>query len=159
MSNRSEQRSDEGNHMSKQSKITVAAYLDIQIAVSDISQKDIATAIGYDKPNVITMIKQGKTKLPLNKVGPLAKVLGIDPVHLLRLAMSEYHPDTWLAINHIIGRWLVTDGEMTIIQLVREVCGDIDLSLETTEHRTAFTNVVGNIAAEQFRHSLKRKRP
>ena len=101
--------------MSKQNRITVASYLEIQIAVSEISQKDIATAIGYDKPNVITMIKQGKTKLPLNKVGPLAKVLGIDPVHLLRLAMSEYHPDTWLAINHIIGRWLVTDGEMTII--------------------------------------------
>ena len=136
--------------------ITVAPFLDVQIAVSDLPQKDIAAALGYDNPNVITMFKQGRTKLPLNKVGPLARVLGIDPVHLLRLVMAEYWPDTWKELQDLVGKSLVTEGEMTIIRLVREVCGDIDLSLETTAHRNAFSKVIGDIAAEQFRLSLKR---
>ena len=61
MSNRSERLSDEGNHMVKQKKISVAAYINMQIAVSGVQQTEIAAALGYSKPNVITMIKQGKT--------------------------------------------------------------------------------------------------
>ena len=159
MSNRSEQRSDEGNHMTKQKKISVAAYINMQIAVSGVQQTEIAAALGYSKPNVITMIKQGKTKLPLNKVGPLAKVLEIEPVHLLRVVMEEYWPDTWRELNKIIGRWLVSDAEMTVVQLIRETCGNISVALETTEHRDAFTKVMGEIALDTLRQASKRKRP
>ena len=99
---------------------SVAEYLTATIEASELSQKDIATAIGYDKPNMITMLKKGVTKLPINKVGPLAKTLGLDPTHLLRRVMVEYYPETWEAIEEIISAPPLTDHEAEIISLIRE---------------------------------------
>ena len=63
-------------------KMTVAQYLTIKINESGKTQKEIATEIGYDAANVITMLKQGITKLPLNTDGPIAGQLNVDPAFL-----------------------------------------------------------------------------
>jgi len=54
----------------KKSHIAVAEYLNQQIALSGVPQTEIAEKLGYDKPNIITMFKQGKTKIPMNKIAP-----------------------------------------------------------------------------------------
>lgn len=76
----------------------VAKFVSEKIQMIGKSQKDIAEQAGFDKPNMITMIKQGRTKLPIAKIGPLAIALETDPVHLLKLCLSTYHPETWKAI-------------------------------------------------------------
>ena len=113
--------------MATKRKVSIADYIEQQIALSEKSQKDLALEIGYDKPNVLTMIKQGKTKLPLNKVGSLAKALGVDPVHLLRLVLQEYLPQTWEAIENIVGESLVSAGERALLEKVRETLGVVGL--------------------------------
>lgn len=101
--------------------ITVADYITQQVNLSGKSQLDIAREAGFNKPNIITMIKQGKTKLPMGKIGPIAKALGVDPVHLYQLAMQEYEPENWAALNeYILKAPLVTDNEMEIIHLLRQ---------------------------------------
>lgn len=107
--------------MSKAKRISVAEYLTQQINICGKSQREIADDVGYEKPNVITMFKQGKTKLPINKVGAFAKSLGIDPLHLLRIAMSEYSRDTWEVIEDLIGKSLVTQEELAILEVIRSV--------------------------------------
>jgi hypothetical protein len=112
-------------------QLTVAKYLEQQMALSDKSQKDIATAIGYDKPNIMTMFKQGSTKVPVNKVGPLAKALNVDPVYMFRLVMQEYMPETWQAIEEVLSaQRLVTEGELQMLKAIRKHTKDtpIDLS-------------------------------
>lgn len=101
--------------------ISVADYLSQQISLSDLPQHEIAKEAGFNKPNIITMIKQGKTKLPMAKIGPMAKVLGIDPVYLFRLCMQEYEPETWAAMEETIFKQpLVTENEFEIIEVIRE---------------------------------------
>ena len=39
------------------------------------SQKQIARELGYDLPNIVSMIKMGEARVPLEKVPALAKVL------------------------------------------------------------------------------------
>ena len=51
-----------------ESQCPVAKFVRRQIQVLGKSQVEIAAYCGFDKPNVITMIKQGKTKLPMTKV-------------------------------------------------------------------------------------------
>jgi transcriptional regulator with XRE-family HTH domain len=104
-------------------------YLDNQIAISNKSQRDIAEDLNY-KPNVITMIKQGRTKVPINKIEPLAKSLGVDPIHMLRLAMLEYQPDTWSAIEKIMG-FAVSDNEKHILTELRLLTGSKDLRMKS----------------------------
>lgn len=142
--------------MSLQKHKSVAAYISAQIAATGVPQTIIAKMLQYDKPNVITMIKQGKTKLPINKVGPMAQAIGVDPVHLLRLVMSEYMPDTWKHIQDLVGLSLVTERELAVIQIMRVTCGELDLSLEQPAHRAAFIKTIGEIGLDQFKMALKR---
>jgi len=102
-------------------KITVAEYLTKQIELCGKPQHEIASEAGFNKPNIITMLKQGKTKLPIAKIGPMARSLGVDPVYLFRLCMQEYEPETWAALEEtIFKRPVITENEFEIIQVMRE---------------------------------------
>jgi hypothetical protein len=120
--------------MTKKS-ITVASYIAQQIAICGKSQIVISNEIGYENPNVLTMFKQGKTKLPITKVKQLAASLCVDPLHLLKLTMMEYMPESWAVIEDIIGNSPVSESEMHILGIVRR--GDNGLPVEpvTTQEK------------------------
>ncbi|MGA7181264.1 MAG: hypothetical protein WBX11_16985 [Thiobacillaceae bacterium] len=101
-------------------RITVAEYLTHQINICDKSQKEIAVEVGYDKANVITMFKQGSTKLPINKVPIFAKALGVDPVHLLRIVMQEYAPDAWQVFEELLGTRMTSEDDRRILGIVHQ---------------------------------------
>jgi len=100
--------------------ITIAEFITERIDVSSKTQLEIAREAGYENPNFITMLKQGKTKLPLNAVGPIAHALDADPVHLLRLALGEYMPETFAAIENVLGTTILTEHERQLIDQFRE---------------------------------------
>ncbi len=52
------------------------------------TQAEIAAATGFPNPNMITMIKQGISKVALDRVPALARVLECDPAFLMRLALE-----------------------------------------------------------------------
>jgi transcriptional regulator with XRE-family HTH domain len=101
-------------------KETVAAFLTRQIALCGKSQIDIARAAGYNKPNIITMFKQGRTKVPLAKVGPLATAIGIDPGYLFQLVLQEYAPETWEAIEAVLLPTLLAKHELDLLAAHRK---------------------------------------
>lgn len=107
-------------------RTTVADFIADRLATSDKTQREIAQECGFEFPNIITMFKNGSTKLPLNRIGALAKALDADPAHLLRLAMYEYMPDTWEAIENIMQSTVLTANELALIRSYREVTGNSD---------------------------------
>lgn len=104
-----------------QSKSTVAKFLSEQIDLCPKSQREIAESIGFDNPNIITMFKQGHTKVPLNRVGALATALGIDPAYFMRMVLEEYMPDTWEAVERTLGRMILSEEEERLIRVFREM--------------------------------------
>lgn len=100
-------------------KPTIAEFLTRKIDESSKTQREIAVELGYENPNIITMFKTGDTKLPLTTVGPMARALGVDPVYLLRLAMSEYMPETFKAVEHSLGTTILTDNERELLDEFR----------------------------------------
>ncbi len=104
------------------------------------TQKDIAKELGYDKPNMIAMMKSGDVKLPLDKVPALAKALGVEPAFLFRLAMNQYWPETADAIAQVFGT-VLTPNEVKIVERIREFSKNSDpvLNREAETHlRAAF---------------------
>lgn len=79
----------------------VARFLTGVINSSPKLQVEIARDIGFEKPNMITMIKQGRTKLPISKVLPVADSLDLDARELLTLCMQEYQPEEWAVIREV----------------------------------------------------------
>ncbi|MEF8701205.1 MAG: XRE family transcriptional regulator [Candidatus Accumulibacter sp. UW26] len=107
-------------------RTTVADFIADRVAVSDKTQREIAQECGFEHPNIITMLKNGSTKLPINRVGPLAKALDADPAHLLRLVMLEYQPDTWGCIEELMQSTLLTANELELVRAFRDATGDRD---------------------------------
>ena len=105
---------------------SVAEFISDKLSQSDKTQREIAEQCGFEHPNIITMFKNGSTKLPLNRIGALAHALDVDPAHLLRLVMLEYVPDTWNAIESITQCTLLTTNELELIRSYRQITGDND---------------------------------
>jgi transcriptional regulator with XRE-family HTH domain len=110
------------------------AVLTQLIRRSGKTQREIARELGYSKPNMISMMKTGEVNIPLQKIGPLAKALEADPAHLMRLALQEYQPENWEAIEAHLGP-LLTANEQKVVDVFREVTGgsDPDLSPATMD--------------------------
>lgn len=106
--------------------VTVAEFIADRLATIDKTQREVAEACGFETPNIITMFKQGKTKVPLDRIGPLAKALDVDPAHLLRLALQQYLPETWSSIEDILHSTILTANELELVRKYRQVTGDAD---------------------------------
>ncbi len=106
------------------------------------TQAEIAEEAGFVNPNMVTMIKKGATKLPIDRVPALAKALESDPALLLRLALEQSEGSTAAtAIYEIIGQ-PVTRNEMAWINEVRNLSGNTDPRL-TSRASAAIRGVFG----------------
>ena len=94
-----------------------------------LTNRELAEAVGYSNFNVISMIKNGKTKLPTNKVGEFAKALKLDPIWLYRLAMSEYMPGALASIEECFGP-LITSNEQCLVSSWRAATGGCDPEID-----------------------------
>ena len=104
--------------------LSIAVFLTNRIdAVSQKkTQRAIASEIGYDKPNMISMFKSGATKVPLEKIPQLAKALDVDPIHLFRLGLDQYWPGLKETIAGMFDQGgLITDNEFSLIKEVRNI--------------------------------------
>lgn len=106
------------------------------------SQIEIAAEAGFVQTNMLAMIKNGSTKLPLDRVPGLAKALDCDPRHLFLLAMEQLGNDTTVqAIAEIFGT-VVTRNEVAWLEEIRAASGHSDPSL-TTRTRSAIRAAFG----------------
>ena len=124
---------------------SVAEFIADRLAAIDKTQRQVAEECGFESANVITMFKKGSTKLPLNRIGPLAKALDVDPAHLLRLAMLEYMPETWGMVEEVMQSTLLTANELDLVRAYRAATGNDD-SVATVIKRDALIAVVAPVA-------------
>lgn len=92
------------------------------------------------------MLKQGKSKVPVSRVGPLARALKIDPWYLYRLVMTEYDPETWESIETSVlpEQSVLTANEKEIVRLLRE-CGVPNPKVRTHEERERLLSAFGSL--------------
>ena len=99
--------------------------------------REIANDIGYKKHNMISLIKTGEAKLPLNKVPLLAQSLNINPINLLenylRIEMPElhalfstYYPELFEKANSEILPPGINNHQAQIIKNLSAVIGSDD---------------------------------
>ena len=61
----------------------------ISILAHRKTQAEIASEAGFANANMMTFLKTGKNKVPLDRVPSLAKALEVDPAYLMRLALDQ----------------------------------------------------------------------
>ena len=105
--------------MAKATHSKVAAFLNAAIEASSKTQLDIANEAGFPRANIISMLKQGITKLPISRIPATAKALEIDEIQLFRLAMEEYMPEMLEVTDHVYGRDKLNAGETDLLKRLR----------------------------------------
>ena len=73
----------------------VAKILRDAIQASELTQREIAARAGFKHSNIISMLKSGETRIPLDRIPALAAVLGLDQQMLLLAALEEYNPSVY----------------------------------------------------------------
>lgn len=99
--------------------ITVAEYIEKAIDLSGKTQREIALEAGFERPNVLSMMKKGITKVPIDRIPALAQACGVDAATFLRIAMNEYNPETWRVISKHLGQ-VTTDDECHVLDAYRK---------------------------------------
>ena len=106
------------------------------------SQIEIANEAGYANPNMISMIRNGATKLALDRVPGLAIALECDPKHLFRMALEQSLGSTASrTIDEIFGT-VVTRNEVAWLEEIRDASDKSDPTL-TLRLRSALRGVFG----------------
>ncbi|MDB5660356.1 MAG: family transcriptional regulator [Cypionkella sp.] len=106
------------------------------------TQAEIAHEAGFHNANVLSMIRSGSAKMPLDRVPTLAHALDCDPALLLRLALDQAVGSTAAnAIVEIFGT-PVSANERAWIEEIRSASKDTDPRI-TTRSRTALRGIFG----------------
>ncbi|WP_370049186.1 MULTISPECIES: XRE family transcriptional regulator [Salipiger] len=60
--------------------------------------REIATEMGLERGNVISMLKSGEIRMPIERIPAFAAATGVDALLLMQTAMTEYMPETWAVL-------------------------------------------------------------
>lgn len=120
----------------------MAKLLDKLISKSTKTQRELAADMGYTSPNVLSMMKTGEAKVPLDRVPAMAKALNADVSLFFRLALEQHFRGAAIskAISEIFGT-VVSQNEAHWINALREASDNSDPVL-TAEVRPKFIEFV-----------------
>ncbi len=103
---------------------TLAQQIATQQKAMAISNKALAAALGYDSPQVITLIKDGRMRVPMNKARALADALDLEPGEVMRQLLRETSPELLESVEECMGPLVMTPPEVRLIGKLREVAGN-----------------------------------
>lgn len=107
--------------------ITISALIAQRQAQLNKTDEQLAQELGFERPNIVAMIKQGAMKLPVQKIEALAAALSLDAPDLLRHMMSEYMPDVLAAVDQMLFPTTLTQNEAKLIQTFRHLTKGKDI--------------------------------
>lgn len=104
------------------------------------TQAEIASEAGFANANMMTFLKNGRNKVPLDRVPSLAKALEVDPAYLMRLALDQAVGATAAkAIIEIFGT-PATENERGWLNELRDASDNTDPRL-TARSRAALRGI------------------
>lgn len=106
-----------------------AQMLNEAIENSPLTQAEIAKRAGFPNPNVLSMMKNGLTKVPLARIPMLADALEIDRTPFIECALEEYYPEVHDVLTEMLGFPLTPDEE-ELVGIYRMACLDEEIPLE-----------------------------
>lgn len=107
---------------------STAIMLAKAIEASELTQREIADRVGFRHANIISMLKTGETRVPLDRIPALSRTLGMNERDFLLTAIAEYHPGIHEVLLDILGLPL-SDAELGIVTMFRmaSIRGEIEI--------------------------------
>jgi hypothetical protein len=105
----------------------MAVFIDEMMEEIGLTDKVVAIRLGYSSPSMIKMFREGRVKVPFEKIPDLADAIGANRRRLMDRALREYLPE-------LIGALLrthsaLTDNELAIVEFIRQLSDGSDPGL------------------------------
>jgi transcriptional regulator with XRE-family HTH domain len=100
------------------------------------SQLEIAVEAGFINVNMMSLLKSGRSKVPLDRVAALAQALEVDPRLLFRMAIQQSGYETTSEVTDEIFGTIVSRNEVVWLEALRDASDYKDPAL-TTRSRAA----------------------
>lgn len=126
----------------KESDAAIHLRRQIELLAHRKTQKEIAQEAGFPNATMISMLKNGQSKIPLDRAPALARALETDPAYLMRLALEQAVGKTAsVAVLETFGT-PTTLNERAWLEEIRNASGDRDPRL-TARSRIALRAIFG----------------
>lgn len=112
--------------------VLVKDFLTHHIEACGRSNLEIAEQVGFPRSNVISMLKSGATRLPVNRIVAMANAIDVDPAVLFRLTMEEYMPGFLAVIDQVYAAEALSPEEREMVQRARTVARGRKVLLTTS---------------------------
>jgi hypothetical protein len=93
------------------------------------TQREIATLAGLKSVNMLSMMKDGTAKVPLDRVVKLAAALDCDPGHLFRLTLEQIYSADVLEDFYTYAATAASKNERVFLSELRALSADKDPEL------------------------------
>lgn len=93
------------------------------------SQQEIANEAGFINVNMMSMLKSGKSKIPLDRVSALSKALEVDPRLLFKMAIEQSSYETTSKVIDEIFGTIVSRNEVIWLEALRDASDHKDPAL------------------------------
>lgn len=130
--------------MSEDRASKVADFIREAIDRSPKTQTEISAEAGFPRSSVLSMIKQGQTKMPLARIPQMAAALDVDPLAFFRLALGEYMPELLQICDQMYGQAELDDFERDLLAQLRARQGGERLR-ETPQFQQALARFLADI--------------
>lgn len=91
--------------------------------LSGMTNTAIAEELGYERQNMISMMKTGKSRIPLDKLGTIAKLTGVTVTFLLPLWVEQYAGKDGYQEVLVALSGMFSPAEKAIIEVTRKAEG------------------------------------
>jgi hypothetical protein len=118
------------------------------------TNEDISLALGYNSPNIPSMLKMGKTTIALDRIPLLAEVLNMETGLALKLWLAQHikNSDRFETAYPALEERIVSERELEILREIRRA-GIDKVTLET---HNAIRAVVKNTKAREAALSVEK---
>jgi hypothetical protein len=114
----------------RQKSLSVRELISTQIELLGLKNPTVADALGYPNASIVSMLKNGTMKLPMDKVGRAAHALKLDPIFLARIWDSENGFGLIKFVEGVTGQVALTENEHRLIMALRSVDRGVDVNME-----------------------------
>lgn len=98
------------------------------------TQTELSKKLGYERQTMISMMKMGAARVPIDKVEILARELDVDPTFLMFLALEQLLPGQEHLIHRTFGN-VVPDYEKDLMEQLRGAIPPVKMKLSTTQKK------------------------
>lgn len=112
--------------------------------LTDMTNEEIADKLGYSRPNIISMWRTGRTRIPLDRLKPLSDILGVEMITLLPLWLEQYIDKEGYQLVEEASKRMVTQDEAELIAVIRDQNDQTPLSAEQKAALIAATKSIIN---------------